>query len=236
MDHVLNNPIYNALISGNKIFARGDERVKFFPEDISPFAGLPENSQPDLHVLYQISPAKSFFILFTVQEMEIPVKWKVMAQMNILQMVRNNPVPLAEADEELIVLQEEHVPEMMALTKMTNPGPFVSGTIRFGHYMGIFKEGRLVAMAGQRLHPNPFVEISAVCTHPDHVGKGYAGILVNDQIKRILAGSETPFLHVLEVNERAINLYQKLGFVIRKRVIGYGLQKQDDHIHPERYA
>jgi predicted GNAT family acetyltransferase len=85
-----------------------------------------------------------------------------------------------------------------------------------------------VAMAGQRLHPNPFIEISAVCTHPDHTGKGYAATLINDQIRRILAGSETPFLHVLEENEHAIKLYQKLGFVIREQVIGYGLQKQVD--------
>jgi predicted GNAT family acetyltransferase len=80
-------------------------------------------------------------------------------------------------------------------------------------------------MAGQRLNPAPYAEISAVCTHPDYLGRGYAGKLLLNQAKRIKAASEIPFLHVKSENERAIKVYEKLGFVTRKEMSFYVLRK-----------
>ncbi|MDP4214517.1 MAG: GNAT family N-acetyltransferase [Bacteroidota bacterium] len=225
MEQLLDNPIYNALISGNADFSNGDDQSKYFSIDIDPFAGLRENSRHDLNNLYRISPAESFFILFIPGEIEIPYEWRVIDRMKILQMVYDKPVPPAGTGQEFVVLQEEHIPQMLALTKMTNPGPFLSGTIRFGNYRGIFSGSRLVSMAGQRLQPKPYTEISAVCTHPDHLGKGYAGMLIAEQISRIIAGSGIPFLHVREENENAIKLYHKLGFATRRGMIAYAIKK-----------
>lgn len=226
MEHILDNPIYNALASRNKNFSVGNDQAKYFSVDISPLAGLKENSQDNLSVLYRISPAKSFFILFIPGEIEIPNQWKVADQMKILQMVHDRQLQPTRAGHEFVPLQEHNVPDMIALTKMTNPGPFLSGTIRLGNYMGVFNGSRLIAMTGQRLHPKPYAEISAVCTHPDHLGKGYASMLITDQVNRIITGSEIPILHVRKDNANAIKLYQKLGFVIRKEMIAYAIQKQ----------
>jgi predicted GNAT family acetyltransferase len=109
-------------------------------------------------------------------------------------------------------LEVKHVDEMIALAKLTKPGPFSRRTIEFGHYHGFFADGRLVAMTGQRLHPNDFSEISAVCTHPDHLGKGYAATLIQQQLNIISRTNATPFLHVRADNARAIRIYERLGF------------------------
>ena len=110
---------------------------------------------------------------------------------------------------------------MLALTKLTNPGPFAQRTIEFGNYYGFFEGDELVAMAGQRMHIGDHVEVSAVCTHPDHLGKGYAGILLTEQIKRVIKAGSTPFLHVLDDNYGAIRVYERVGFKARIQMLGY---------------
>jgi predicted GNAT family acetyltransferase len=104
---------------------------------------------------------------------------------------------------------------MIALATLTKPGPFGRCTIEFDHYQGLFEGDQLVAMTGQRLHVPPFTEISAVCTHPDHLGKGYAAALLQHQLQLILSHKQIPFLHVRADNERAIALYERLGFKLR---------------------
>ena len=106
---------------------------------------------------------------------------------------------------------------MMELTALTKPGPFNRRTHELGTYLGIRREGKLVAMAGERLKIPGHTEVSAVCTHPEHTGHGYARILMMEIMRRICSRGETPFLHVREDNVRAIELYQRLGF--RQRVL-----------------
>ena len=114
---------------------------------------------------------------------------------------------------------------MLALTQLTHPGPFLKRTIEFGNYKGIFDSGELIAMAGQRMHPKEFIEISAVCTHPGYTGKGYGRMLVFDQIRKIMAEGCIPFLHVRSDNQNAIKLYKHLGFSLRREMNIYVLQK-----------
>jgi predicted GNAT family acetyltransferase len=141
-------------------------------------------------------------------------------------MVAERPVqPKAAAVERLINLTDAHIPQMIALAELTHPGPFRERTIDLGHYQGIFKEDRLVAMAGQRMHASPYAEISAVCTHPDHGGRGYATQLMLSQMSRIGAGRGIPFLHVAAANQRAIKIYETLGFVTRKKLFIYFMKK-----------
>jgi predicted GNAT family acetyltransferase len=114
---------------------------------------------------------------------------------------------------------------MIQLATLTKPGPFNTRTIEFGHYHGIFENNRLAAMTGQRLHVDDHTEISAVCTHPDFLGKGYAATLMRHQVKFILAQNQIPFLHVRADNSRAIALYERLGFK-ENRVMNFYFMKR----------
>lgn len=116
-----------------------------------------------------------------------------------------------------------HYTKLAALTK---PGPFNTRTIEFGHYHGIFDNGKLVAMTGQRLHIDNYTEVSAVCTHPDHLGKGYAAALIIHQLQLILSQGQKPFLHVRDDNDRAISLYERLGFKVNRSMNFYFMKKR----------
>ncbi|MBB6502513.1 GNAT family N-acetyltransferase [Pedobacter cryoconitis] len=226
MDHILDNPAWNALISGNQELSNGIEDVKYFNKEVSPFVGLKENSISNFHQLYELIQHDSPVAFVNAAETQIPDCWKVLHLVSAYQMVYNQITVPANVNMDLISLKEENVPEMLALTQLTKPGPFAKKTIEMGHYQGIFEDGKLVAMAGQRLHPSPYAEISAVCTHPEYLGKGYAKQLLLSQVHRIKAKSEIPFLHVRHDNERAIQVYESLGFSTRKEVYFYFLQKE----------
>jgi ribosomal protein S18 acetylase RimI-like enzyme len=226
MDHILDNPAFNALNTGNKKLANGNEQAKYFPPAVSPFSGLAENTPHNFKILYDIAPNNVVFGFISPTEIEIPKPWKVLQRMEVLQMVCETAARQAEADQQIVPLGEEHIPAMLALTKLTNPGPFAQRTIDFGHYKGIFDGDKLIAMAGQRLNPLPYAEVSAVCTHPDYLGRGYAAQLLLNQVHRIKAASGIPFLHVLSSNMRAINLYKSLGFATRKEISIYLIQKE----------
>jgi predicted GNAT family acetyltransferase len=124
----------------------------------------------------------------------------------------NSAKIIAEIDE--LGIQDSS--EMIELTSLTKPGPFGTRTHELGNYLGIRREGKLVAMAGERLKVPGYTEVSAVCTHPDHTGNGYARVLMMEIVRRIRDRGETPFLHVRGDNARAIDLYKLLGFHERK--------------------
>jgi len=224
MSHVLDNPAWNALISGNKHLACGSGPIRYFDREVSPFAALEENSEENLIQLYDILP-HSVLLFVTPIEMTFPPQWNVLQHIHGLQMVYDTEVVPQEVTSPLFTLTDEHIPQMLELTKLTNPGPFAERTIDFGHYQGIFDGDKLVAMAGQRLHATNYAEVSAVCTHPDHTGKGHARQLLLSQIHRIKALSEIPFLHVRFDNTRAIKVYENLGFATRRDVHFYVLKK-----------
>ncbi|KQC00020.1 GNAT family N-acetyltransferase [Pedobacter sp. Hv1] len=225
MKHILDNPIYHALISGHQAFAKGTDQANYYQEDIASFAGLKDNSAADFEALYQNSPEASLFVVFTPEPTVIPENWKLLTHIDMFQMVYEPKEIPTGADADFTDLTADDVPEMTALVELTQPGPFRPRTIVLGNYTGVFKDDQLVAMAGHRFHPTPYTEVSAVCTHPDHLGKGYAYQLLREQIKRILDRSETPFLHVRNDNHGAVKLYQKLGFNIRTEMIAYVIQK-----------
>jgi GNAT superfamily N-acetyltransferase len=227
MEHVLDNPAWNALISGNKDLYYGNDQVKYFDRDVSPFVAFKENSTANFNELYDMVPEDRTLLFISPAEIEIPGPWKVPNCIKGIQMICDAGTEIGEPSMELIPLTKEHVPQMLALTKLTNPGPFTERTIDFGHYHGIFEEDKLVAMAGQRLHVFNYAEVSAVCTHPDHTGKGYARQLLIHQINRIKAASEIPYLHVRYDNERAIKVYESLGFVTRCNTWFYVIRKTE---------
>ena len=222
----MDNPAWGALISGNSQLAKGNSNVKYFDKEVSPFVALKENTENNFRILYELIPHNGTVCFISPVKMNIPYQWGVTHCIAGQQMVYHG-TPMPEADGLPVVpLTEEHVPQMIALTKLTQPGPFGLRTIEFGHYEGIFNGDQLIAMTGQRLHINNYMEISAVCTHPDHRGKGYAKQLMIRQINRIIAASGVPFLHVRYGNDNAIKVYEDLGFVKRTEMIFYFMRKR----------
>ena len=227
MEHVLDNPAWHALRRGNKSLARGNEFCQYFHAEVSPFVGLRQPDEHHLLELYALVPPQSIKLLALPKKISVPKPWTVSSGMDGYQMVYGNTraLPKGSKAAEILPLTNEHIPQMLALTKLTNPGPFGSRTIDFGHYTGIFDGDQLVAMAGQRLHAVPYAEISAVCTHPDYLGKGYARQLLTYQVNRILSELGIPYLHVRHDNHRAIQVYESLGFKKRTPIYFQVLQK-----------
>ncbi len=121
--------------------------------------------------------------------------------------------------------------DMIALVALTEPGPFRPRTIELGGYIGIFHDDELVAMAGQRLRPPGYCEVSAVCTHPDARRRGYASIVTTRVATAIAERGETPFLHVASTNTSGLALYEHLGFATR-RVVSFGAYRFDASMSP----
>jgi len=212
--HLLDNPIWNALTSSQVHFALGGSRARRFPPAVTALAAFPEESgeaYDELSRLADGAPAG----LFLHAAPNLPEGWAQVREAVLLQMVHEQQAALSPRHE-WIALSESDVPEMVALAELTQPGPFGPRTYQMGTYLGVRERGRLAAMAGERLRVPGYAEISAVCTHPEHVGKGYAASLMSALIEKMRSQGETPFLHVRADNHRAIALYERLGF--RKRV------------------
>lgn len=226
MTHILDNPCWNALNTGNNNLAEGNEQVKYFPAEVAPFVGLPAWNAVGFKHLYDVISPERRIAFMNSTEVEIPGEWEVVDYLVALQMVHTNPAPDLTASSPIVPLQDKHIEQMIALTRMTHPGPFFKRTIEFGNYEGIFNDNELASMAGQRLHAGEYMEISAVCTHPDHTGNGYASQLISSQIHQIRSASAIPFLHVKDDNLQAIKLYKSLGFELRNRMHIYSIKKK----------
>lgn len=209
--------------------SRGNGRIKYFGEDISPFVGMPHWDLSDFDQLAETIPGERPIALIVSGDIDIPKSWNIERHIKVLQMIYSDSEnPPCRSINDIVKLYDKDVPQMLALTQLTKPGPFLKHTIDFGEYYGIFREGKLAAMAGERLQPVPYVEISAVCTHPDFVGQGLAGTLLNWLVEKIKSTSAIPFLHVSEHNEKAIKLYQKSGFKLRRLMNLYVIRRRKD--------
>ncbi|HVZ95986.1 MAG TPA: GNAT family N-acetyltransferase [Chitinophagaceae bacterium] len=218
MEHVLDNMIWNAIITGNTDIAVINGNVGAYHQDIAPFAGVREWNEKNINALYDFLPATRAVAITYLNTVSLDEnKWSTLRRMDVTQMVYTNSVASFTTDNSKLIvpLTEEHVPQMLELTDLTRPGPFLQRTILFGNYFGIFIDGKLVAMAGQRMHPVPYMEVSAVCTHPDFRGYGYAKAVMLHVMDIIIKNSFLPFLHVLSDNYNAIELYKSIGFSVR---------------------
>src|SRR4029077_2771702 len=212
----LDNPIWFALITEHRLLARSHGLARRYPPDVSPLVALlhPTNDAfPDLQRL--VRPGEHV-ALFTASPLDVPADWQVDRSRWIDQMICE--ASLAPPSVVPLQLGITDVPEMLELTAATEPGPFLPQTIQMGSYFGIrASDGRLVAMAGERLRSNAFAEISAVCTLPEFRGHGYAQALTTFLAAQILAEGKTPFLHVKSENGAKV-VYQKIGFRLRATI------------------
>lgn len=218
--HPLDNIIWKALNTRQAHLAEAADVARRFIPEISPLAGLREPSAESYRSLAGLVPEKSVAAVFLDQPYAPQPKWQWIAGAPLLQMVCENAKQIDPTQTShqisFVELGDKDSPDMIELTSLTKPGPFGKRTHELGTYFGIRHDGKLIAMAGERMKVPGFTEVSAVCTHPDQSGKGYARLLMSEVMRRIRERGETPFLHVRQDNARAIALYEKLG--LRKRL------------------
>jgi predicted GNAT family acetyltransferase len=211
----LDNPMWSALTTAQSHFALGGPHAKRYPAEVAPFIAVAEPSTAAARALAEIvAPGETVNIVSVTPKLE--EGWTLLATGNIVQMVWRDDAPLpAEDASDIVPLGDADAADMLALTALVFPGYFRPRTPEMGAYFGIRQRSRFAAMAGERMKIHAYEEISAVCTHPDFTGRGYAARLINHLVAKQLQRGITPFLHVNETNARARSLYERLGFADR---------------------
>ena len=210
----LDNPAYHALLGPHARLAQRRGNALRYPADVAPFVGLPAEPGPDDWAALATLTGRSGIAATAGVPADPPDVWRVLTIIDGVQLTGDGVV--GASDPEAITLDSADVPEMLDLVARTQPGPFLRRTIEFGGYLGIRRGGTLVAMAGERLRPPGWTEISAVCTDPEFRGLGLAARLTLAVTAAIRARGDAPFLHVMASNGTAIRLHESLGFQFRR--------------------
>ena len=223
--HPLDHPIWSALTTTQQHLAEGGALARRYPPEITPFADMADMSGDGFAALGDLMSGPEIAVLFTPEIVTPPAGFDVLLAKPAEQMI-GTPVEAGISGVEPVTLGAADVAEMMALTELTKPGPFSARTHELGTFLGIRVGGKLVAMAGERMKPANYTEMTAICVHPDHRGRGYAQVLLSAVARQILARGEVPFLHLFTDNSAAISLYQRQGMAIRRRLQVTVLQKR----------
>ena len=224
--HPLDYPIWTALTTTQQALAEGDARARRFPTEITPFAAMADMSPESFAALGALMSPQDIAVLFTPDAVEPPAEFKVALADTGEQMI-GTPVETPANGVDIVTLGVDDVPAMIELTALTKPGPFYARTHELGTFLGIRVDGQLVAMAGERMKPAHYTEITAVCVHPSHRGRGYGQMLLSAISRQIVSRGEIPFLHVFTSNHSAIALYRRQGMEIRRRLHVTVLKKED---------
>jgi ribosomal protein S18 acetylase RimI-like enzyme len=217
VSHPLDRPVHSSLAGPHARFAERRNRVLRYPPDVSPFLAMPDEPGPADWADAAALVGPGGWLALAGEQAPPPAGWRLEVVGEGVQLTGED---VAGADDpEAVPLGPADVPEMLRLTGRTKPGPFLPRTIEMGSYLGIRRGGELVAMAGERLHPAGWSELSAVCTDPAWRGQGLASRLVLALAAGIGARGETPFLHALVSNVSAVRLYEELGFRLRKSLM-----------------
>lgn len=220
----LDRPIWNSLISHRAPFALGEVLARRFAPQYGPLAGASDASPESLAALSALPCDEAGLLTLEADPVPAPPGMTVAVEAVGVQMVADRLID-ANSDLAWTTLTDDDAAEMLALATLTKPGPFAEQTHRLGQFIGVKQDGVLIAMAGERMRLPGFTEVSGVCTHPGHRGRGYAATLMRAVMARIIATGETPFLHAYARNTGAIALYETLGFRVRRQMAVTGLVK-----------
>jgi ribosomal protein S18 acetylase RimI-like enzyme len=218
---MLDNPIWSALTTDQAHLAVGGDLARRFPDEIGPLSGMPSQSDAGYEALRPLAGPGGIVGLFFREAPRLPAGWTLVRGGTLHQMVAARPHGMTIATPgraELRKLTTDDAPAMVELATLTEPGPFRLRTMELGTFYGIVEGGRLMAMAGKRMHLPGYVEVSGVCTHPDARGRGYARLLMSRVMEEIVRDGRTPFLHSFADNYGAIRVYESLGFKLRQRL------------------
>lgn len=219
LEERLDNPIWSALTTDQENFATGGKLARRYREEIGPLSGMAAQSDAAYEELRSLAGPGRMLGMFLREEPRPAAGWTLVRGGLLQQMIAREPrLTQAEppAGAELRELTQKDAPAMVELAELTEPGPFRLRTMELGDFFGIFHGDRLMSMAGMRLQVPGATEVSAVCTHPEARGRGYARMLMSRVMERIVAAGRTPFLHTLAENSGAIRIYESLGFTVRQ--------------------
>ena len=217
MPHPLDRPIWSALTTAHASFANDNPLAKRYPVDISPLAAARDGSAEVIAALAALIPAGDNISLLEPDAPPPPASVTETLRGLCVQMLAPT-VTAGGKSFALGPLGDADAPEMLALATLTRPGPFKMDTHKLGRFLGVRENGRLIAMAGERTKSGAFIEVSAVCTHPDFRGRGLGAALIRAVCDRILSEKKAPYLHSYVDNGVAIGLYRSLGFEVRTEV------------------
>lgn len=213
--HPLDHPIWHSLAHGWSALAQGDDHARRLDSLHGPFGAAVDGSDTSRRALAALIPQGDELWLLGQDAITPPPGVHVARTATLAQMVAPSVTPATAPPPAWVPLDESDAAEMLDLALLTKPGPFRSHTHRLGRFIGVRDEGRLVAMAGERMRLPGFTEVSGVCTHPDWRGRGLAGALMRVVAQAMLDRGETPFLHAYAAHDKTIALYRSLGFEVR---------------------
>jgi ribosomal protein S18 acetylase RimI-like enzyme len=219
----LDNPFWSSLRSRHCDLARCEGDVARYPAEYAPFLGVASAEANVADAIGSlVEPDESVYLLGVAPRLSR--EWQLEVFRPLAQMICSAPIPVIEGPE-VIELSAEHLADVLALTALVYPHYFRPRTMELGRYFGIYQDGRLAAMIGERLGTDAYQEISAICTHPDFNGRGYArrltALLSNDNLER----GRTPYLHVSHENVRAQQLYEQLGYGHRRDIAFWSVRR-----------
>jgi len=217
MRHVLDRPIWSALTTRHQALAEGGGLARRYRPSIVPFAATAADDADSLRARARLLPAGETAVLVQSDEIVLPREISAVSTATLVQMIAEQPMPAA-SDGRIRQLTKDDATEMLALASLTKPGPFTLEALSLGEFWGIRIDGRLAAMAGERMKQPGYSELSGVCTHPDFRGEGLARLLSVFVAGRIVARGEVPYLHAYDSNAAAIGLYESIGFRLRSRM------------------
>lgn len=226
--HPLDNPIWESLASRHRSLALRATGAVRYPPDVAPFLGVPDDNVDAAASLESLVPHGDTVLLLGRAPAEAE-GWRLQQLALLAQMVCPASIPEVGGPD-LIELTEVHRADVLALTALVYPHYFRPRTVELGRYFGIYQDGQLAAMIGERMGMDDHTEISAVCTHPDFNGRGYARRLLAWLSNDVLGRGLTPFLHVSHENRRAKELYEQNGYRLRRDIAFWSLRRGDSGI------
>lgn len=219
----LDNPFWSALATRHRSVALRDGDVARYPPEYAPFLGVDSADADANAALARLVQPGETVLLLGVAPAELPPGWTLDSFGDLVQMVCDAPLEVVPGPG-IIELGPAHRDDVLALTALVYPHYFRPRTMDLGRYFGIYRDGRLAAMIGERLGTGADIEMSAICTHPDFNGLGYARRLTAWLTNQTLEQGRLPFLHVSPGNTRAWQLYERMGFRLRRHIPFWSLQ------------
>ena len=231
--HKLNNPVWHSLSESHQKFSMDHVGIKFYHPDYCAFGGVENAEDITSHLEKYSAMADDFFIVGEKPVLSNKLQFK--RELVCLQMVIEKRIDLV-INEDITLITNEHTTALFDLINLVQPGYFKIKTFLLGSYFGIFKNNQLVAVTGERMKMNDFTELSAIVTHPNHTGQGYAKQLIAHAVNNIFYQNKTPYLHVVETNLAAINLYKKSGFITRRKISFWNITNENFMANPPKIS
>ena len=214
----LDRPVWSSLNTWHSALSIGGALARRYAPEVNLFASARYDTPQALAALAALVGAGERIFVLQVPEIVVPPRLVAVKEAKGVQLIATRSTPGAQGHEDFLELTDVDAPEMLALARLTEPGPFLARTHTMGRFIGIRIGGRLAAMAGERFRFPGYTEVSGVCTHPDFRGRGLARRLSTAVSACIAARGEQPFLHAWKTNRAAIALYESLGFELRTEV------------------